>query len=122
MAVSANQGPISAAVLNPAGGHYPTRLLLEGQGKSLTVIEETLYQTRARSPQDVLNYPIRLNNRLALLAGTVSLGDYRPTDQAEEVRQELTKPIDAELAKLRRVLEEDLASFNALLAKKKVPG
>jgi hypothetical protein len=70
----------------------------------------------------VLNYPIRLNNRLASLAGTVSLGDYRPTDQAEEVRQELTKQIDGELAKLRRVLEEDLASFNALLAKKKVPG
>jgi hypothetical protein len=26
----------------------------------------------------VLNYPIRLNNRLASLAGTVSAGDYRP--------------------------------------------
>jgi hypothetical protein len=70
----------------------------------------------------VLNYPIRLNNRLASLAGTVSAGDYRPTDQAEQVAQELTKQIDDQLAKLRKVLEEDLASFNELLAKKKVPG
>jgi hypothetical protein len=30
--------------------------------KKLTAIEEALYQTKARSPQDVLNYPIRLNN------------------------------------------------------------
>jgi hypothetical protein len=90
--------------------------------KKLTAIEEALHQTKARSPQDVLNYPIRLNNRLASLAGLVSAGDYRPTDQAVEVGQELTKQIDDELGKLRRVLEEDLASFNELLAKKKVPG
>ncbi len=70
----------------------------------------------------MLNYPIRLNNRLASLAGTVSAGDYRPTDQAEQVGQELTKEIDAELAKLRTVLDEDLVSFNQLLARKKVPG
>ncbi len=90
--------------------------------KKLTAIEEALHQTKARSPQDVLNYPIRLNNRLASLAGTVSAGDYRPTDQAEQVGQELTKEIDAELAKLRKVLDDDLASFNQLLARKKVPG
>jgi hypothetical protein len=90
--------------------------------KKLTAIEEALHQTKARSTQDVLNYPIRLNNRLASLAGLVSAGDYRPTDQAVQVRDELTKQIDDELAKLHRVLKEDLASFNELLAKKKVPG
>jgi hypothetical protein len=90
--------------------------------KKLTAIEEELHQTKARSPQDVLNYPIRLNNRLASLAGTVSAGDYRPTDQAEQVGQVLIKQIDAELAKLRRLLEEDVTRFNELVAKKKVPG
>jgi len=90
--------------------------------KKLTAIEEALHQTKAKSSQDVLNYPIRLNNRLASLAETVSAGDYRPTDQAEQVAGELTKQIDSELAKLRKVLDEDLASFNELLARKKVPG
>jgi hypothetical protein len=90
--------------------------------KKLTAIKEALHQTKARSPQDVLNYPIRLNNRLASLAGTVSAGNYRPTDQAEQVMQELTRQIDDELAKLREVLEEDLARFNEMLASKKVPG
>jgi hypothetical protein len=57
-----------------------------------------------------------------LLAATVSAGDYRPTDQAEQVAQELTTKIDAELAKMRKVLDEDLAGFNQLLVKMKVPG
>jgi len=90
--------------------------------RKLTAIEEALHQTKARSPQDVLNYPIRLNNRLASLAGTVSAGDYRPTDQAVQVGQELTRQIDAELAKLRQVLGEDLVRFNQLLSSNMVPG
>jgi hypothetical protein len=90
--------------------------------KKLTAIEEALHQTKARSSQDVLNYPIRLNNRLASLAGVVSMGDNRPSEPAVQVGQELTKAIDAELGKLRRVLDEELAGFNGLLAKKKVPG
>ena len=90
--------------------------------KKLTAVEEALYQTKAKSSQDVLNFPIRLNNKLASVAGTVGVGDNRPTDQAEQVRKELTQQIDEELAKLRRVLSEDLPKFNELLGKKKVPG
>jgi photosystem II stability/assembly factor-like uncharacterized protein len=90
--------------------------------KKLTAIEETLHQTKARSSQDVLNYPIRLNNKLVSLAGGVAAGDYRPTDQAVQYGAEVTKQIDAELAKLRKVLDDDLARFNELLAANKVPG
>ena len=88
----------------------------------MTAAEEALHQTKAKSPQDVLNYPVRLNNKLSSLASGVAVGDNRPTDQAVAVGQLLTKQIDAELAKLRRVMDEDVASFNALLATKKVPG
>ncbi len=90
--------------------------------QKLTAIEEALYQTKAKSSQDVLNFPIRLNNKLASLAGDVGAGDNRPTDQAEQVRKELTEQTDAQLSKLRKVLNEDLPKFNELLGKKKVPG
>jgi len=90
--------------------------------KKLTAVEEALYQTKAKSSQDVLNFPIRLNNKMISLAGTVGAGDSRPTDQAEQVRKELIQQTDEELAKLRRVLSEDLPKFNELLSKKKVPG
>jgi hypothetical protein len=90
--------------------------------KKLTAIEEALHQTKAKSSQDVLNYPIRLNNKLAALAGTVGAGDNRPTDAAIKLHKELTDQIDAELAKLRTALAEDLPKFNDLLREKKVPG
>jgi hypothetical protein len=90
--------------------------------KQLTAVEETLYQTKAKSSQDVLNFPIRLNNKLVSLAGAVSDGDKRPTDQALQVKDELVGAIDGELSKLRTLMESDLARFNAMLAQKKVPG
>jgi hypothetical protein len=90
--------------------------------KKLTAVEEALYQTKAKSSQDTLNFPIRLNNKLAAVAGTVGAGDNRPTEAAVQLHKELTEQIDAELAKLRTALAEDLPKFNELLREKKVPG
>jgi photosystem II stability/assembly factor-like uncharacterized protein len=89
--------------------------------KQLTGIEETLHQTKAKSSQDVLNYPIRLNNKLVSLAGGVSDGDNRPTESSMQVKDELVAAVDGELAKLRNLMDSDMARFNAMLAQKKVP-
>lgn len=72
-------------------------------------IEETLYQTKNRSGQDPLNFPIRLNNKLAHLNSVVGNGDYKPTDGAVEVRQELTEKIDVELARFRKLEREQIS-------------
>lgn len=87
----------------------------------LTSIEEELYQTKNQSNQDPLNYPIRLNNKLAALAGVVSSGDAAPTDQAYQVYDDLAGRIDAELAKLRRVMAEDVPAFNKAVRDANVP-
>jgi hypothetical protein len=89
--------------------------------KQITAIEEALYQTKAKSSQDVLNFPIRLNNKLSALAASVGMGDSRPTDQALKLRDELVLQIDAELAKLRCLVAEDLPRFNELAARHRVP-
>lgn len=88
--------------------------------KKMTEIEETLYQTKNQSRQDPLNYPIRLNNKLAALSGVAGSGAYRPTAQAETVRTNLTREIDAELEKLDRIMSEDLPAFNNLVKQKSV--
>ncbi len=88
---------------------------------SLTEIEETLYQTQNESPQDPLNYPIRLNNKLSALGSVVAMGDYRPTAQAYAVRQELTQAIDEQLGALRKLLQEEITQFNEQVAKAKAP-
>ena len=85
-------------------------------GKSLnaklTTIEEALYQTKNQSNQDPLNYPIRLNNKLAALGGSVSGSDNAPTDQAYQVYNDLASRIDSELKKLDDVLQAEVPAFN----------
>jgi photosystem II stability/assembly factor-like uncharacterized protein len=89
--------------------------------QALTEIEETLYQTKNQSGQDPLNFPIKLNNRLAGLVGVVSEGDHRPTEQSYRVREELFNRIDETLAKLKSVLDNDLMHFNDAANQLRVP-
>ena len=89
--------------------------------KKLTAVEEALYQTKNQSDQDPLNFPIRLNNKLASLAGAVGSADVAPTAQAEAVYTDLAGKIDQQLAALKTALEQDLTAFNDLVREKKVP-
>ncbi|HSR68978.1 MAG TPA: glycosyl hydrolase [Acidobacteriota bacterium] len=89
--------------------------------KDIKAVEEALYQTKNKARQDPLNYPIRLNNKLAALSGVVSTGDYPPTDQAVAVKNQLVQAIDAELAKLKAVVDNDLPEFNNLVKQADVP-
>jgi hypothetical protein len=81
----------------------------------LTAVEGEIYQYRLRSGQDPLNFPIRLNNKLAALQGTVESGDYRPTDQAYAVFKELSARLDREIARLAALVTNDLSAFNRRL-------
>jgi hypothetical protein len=81
----------------------------------LRAVEAELYQVKNRSSQDPLNYPIRLNNRMAALLGIVEGVPGRPTKQSYEVYNLLKGEIDAQLAQLRQIYDTDLAAFNRLL-------
>ena len=78
----------------------------------ITTVEEALYQTRSRSPQDPLNFPIRLNNKLVSLATTVDASWHRPTVQAEAVREQLSAAVDAQVSSLSQIWAESLPAFN----------
>ncbi len=80
--------------------------------KDMTKIEETLYQTKSKSGQDPLNYPIRLNNKLAHLNSLTRIGNYAPTQQAIDFKNEITKDIDAELAKLNALFINGVKELN----------
>ncbi len=73
--------------------------------EDLTAIEEDLYQVRNRSGQDPLNFPIKLNNRIASLGRSVETGDARPTDGAYKVFEELSTELAEHLAKLDQILK-----------------
>ena len=80
--------------------------------KELTAIEEQLYQTKNRSSQDPLNYPIRLNNKLAHLNSLMAVGDFRPTDSAIEFKKEVSVKIDEQLNKLAKIYQLGIPQFN----------
>jgi hypothetical protein len=90
-------------------------------GDKLTAIEEELYQTKNRSNQDPLNYPIRLNNKLAALAGAIAGADAQPTEQQVAVYEDLTGRINAQMEKLRQALATDVPAFNKLVRDQNAP-
>jgi hypothetical protein len=87
----------------------------------VTAIEETLYQTQNRSPHDPLNFPIRLNNKLATLTASVAVGDHAPTAQQLAYQTVLVGKIDAALAKLGEIWAKDLPAFNQMVQQSFVP-
>ncbi len=72
----------------------------------LQAIELDLYQVQNRSGQDPLNFPIKLNNRLASLRRSVENGDAKPTNGAYKVFEELSAELDGHLQKLDSLLKE----------------
>ncbi len=81
----------------------------------LAVVEDSIYQTKNRSGQDPLNYPIRLNNKIAALAGVAGSSEARPTDQTEGVFRTLSAQLDVELGKMKRALDGSLPKINNVL-------
>jgi photosystem II stability/assembly factor-like uncharacterized protein len=86
----------------------------------LTDVEGEIYQYRNRSSQDPLNFPIKLNNKLAALQGIVESGDYKPTDQSHAVFKALSGQLDAQLARLDAIVTRELGAFNQQIARKKL--
>lgn len=70
---------------------------------ALSTIENELVQTKAEATQDVLNFQIKLNNKLAALKGTVATGFGRPTAQQYGVFEELGAQVDVQLEKLNAI-------------------
>jgi hypothetical protein len=89
--------------------------------KQLGAIEEELIQWRAKSRQDTLNWPIKLNAKLGGLAAAVAQADARPTASQHEVFAELSRRVDAQLAKIRALVDTDLARFSSLVRSAKLP-
>ncbi len=81
----------------------------------MTVVENELYQTKNRSRQDPLNFPIKLTNKLGHLNSLVSGGDYPPTAQAIEVKNVLTKEINDQLDLFKKIKANELPKFNQMV-------
>jgi photosystem II stability/assembly factor-like uncharacterized protein len=88
--------------------------------QKLSAVEEEVYQVRNRSGQDPLNFPIKINNRLAALRRSVETGDAAPTDGSREVYTLLSAELQKQLDQLAAVTRGDLANFNRAATQQKL--
>ena len=88
--------------------------------ESFSEIEKALYQTKNKSGQDPLNFPIRLTNKLAHLNSLVGMDDFPPTQQDVAVKDELSRQINVELIKFDQLISEEISAFNTAFNQKKL--
>jgi len=89
--------------------------LADAAGKltsALSSVEEAIYQVRNQSSQDPLNFPIKINNRLASLLRVVNAGDGKPIANAEPIFRDLSAELKVQTDKLQQILATDLPELN----------
>ncbi len=83
--------------------------------QKITDIEKELYQVQNQSNQDPLNFPIKLNNRLASLRRSMENGDAKPTDAAYTVFDELSAELKALVDPLNNLMNNELPGIESQL-------
>lgn len=89
--------------------------------KQITSVEEALHQTKAKSGQDVLNYPIRLDDKLSSIYNAASAGQSGLTQQSKDAYVELLPQIDEQLNKLKKIMDDDVVKLNRMIHEKSLP-
>jgi photosystem II stability/assembly factor-like uncharacterized protein len=75
-------------------------------------VEANIYQVRNRSGQDPLNFPIKVNNRLANLLSMVERGDGAPNDGMREVFGIMVEEMAGYTSTLQDIWDNELAQVN----------
>ena len=89
--------------------------------KKITTIEEALYQTKLKANQDILNFPVMLNDKLTGVYGNVISGNTKPPKQFYDVFADLSIKADVQLIQLKNIMNTDVKHFNETIIKNKVP-
>jgi hypothetical protein len=79
---------------------------------SSSEVEANIYQVRNRSNQDPLNFPIKVNNRLANILSMSERGDGRPGNGMEAVFEIMVEELRGYTERLDDVWATDLAEVN----------
>jgi photosystem II stability/assembly factor-like uncharacterized protein len=89
--------------------------------EKLTPIEDELTQSKAKTRQDTMNWPLKLNGKLAWLGAVVASAQAAPTKQEYELFADLSQRIDEQLQQFSKIIDTDVAAFNDLMSESGVP-
>ncbi|MBK7587151.1 MAG: hypothetical protein IPI22_01920 [Bacteroidetes bacterium] len=83
------------------------------------MIEGSPYQTKAKSEQDVLDYPIKLNDKLVGIFNAVNQHT-APTTQSRVAYQDIARLIDLEIEQFKTLYQNEIKQYNALVHEKNI--
>jgi hypothetical protein len=104
-----------------ASSAKPLLTAMEDMEKKLAPVEAELIEVRAKSSQDMCNYPTKLSSKVAWLDNVADSADFVPTRQSYELYGEFRRWADKELAAWRAIREKEVAALNALAKKQNLP-
>jgi photosystem II stability/assembly factor-like uncharacterized protein len=87
----------------------------------LTTLEEALYQTKNRASEDPLNFPVRLNNKIAALLSAVEEADAEPTMSQQQVFEDLATEVNAQLKRVKDVVDQRVPALNRSVREQDIP-
>jgi hypothetical protein len=93
---------------------------LDDLEKAVSDVEGEIYQVRLQSSQDPLNFPIKLNNKIAALQGIVESADVKPTEQTYSMFRTLSNRLDEQLRNLDTAITTKMPPANQLLQRQKL--
>jgi len=89
--------------------------------KKLSDVEAKMLQVKSKSPQDPLNFPIKVNNKIAALAGVVANSYKKPTKQSYDVFDELTAEFTGYKREYESIINTDIPDFNRTVQNENIP-
>jgi hypothetical protein len=87
----------------------------------MTQVEEALYQTKSRASEDPLNFPVKLNNKLAALLTDLESSDTQPTSAEQQVYEDLATEINVQLKTWGQMMEVKIPAFNGNVKDADIP-
>src|SRR4030095_7919346 len=93
---------------------------LDDFAAALSAIEGEIYQVKLQSSQDPLNFPIKLNNKIAALQGIVESADVLPTAQSYAVLRTLSSQLEEHRGRLDTSVKTKMPPVNQLLQRLKL--
>ncbi len=84
-------------------------------------IESKLMQPKAKAPQDVLAFPVQLNDKMAGLGSIVSSGETKPTKSSYLVYEDLASKIDKQIARVKEIMDIKIPEFNNYVKQQQIP-
>jgi photosystem II stability/assembly factor-like uncharacterized protein len=89
--------------------------------RKAAAIENVLYQSRAKTNEELLNFPTELNSKIAYLEDEVDFGDGAPTAQFREMARQYLSELGTQIGNWRQLQKNELAALNRRMRQHHIP-